>query len=138
MSWGHPSEVLHCNYNGKIGQKFDFIITLDSGVPLIGTGSAPSTSCPCFFLRKSELKRVLNMVQHKKENNLFWNISYWCMKETLLQILSKNLFSLHRACLPPFFFQHISYILYIIPVFCTPAPTLEYWVRLYRCNFLAH
>ena len=25
----HPFSVLHCNYNGEIGQKFDFVITFD-------------------------------------------------------------------------------------------------------------
>ena len=29
MPEGHPSEVLHCNYNGEIGQKIDLVITFD-------------------------------------------------------------------------------------------------------------
>ena len=29
MSQGHPSEVLHCNYDGEISQKFDLVITID-------------------------------------------------------------------------------------------------------------
>ena len=28
MSQGHQSEVLHCNYNGEIGQKIDLVKTL--------------------------------------------------------------------------------------------------------------
>ena len=31
---GHGFEVLHCNYNGEIGQKFDLVITFDGRVLL--------------------------------------------------------------------------------------------------------
>ena len=78
MSHGHPSEVLHSNYNGEIGQKFDLAkyacLGLYLGAPnMVKWGVPEKILQNAVQTRWSQVNRTLQSKVMAKSN--FWPIS---------------------------------------------------------------
>ena len=104
MRSGNHFEVLHCNYNGEISQKFDLVITFDWRVLLTWDQHVWTAFCtifsgtPHFTKVQCTLQNHLRQLKKEKIFALFWLdsqtvayaftlktwVSYWKSKQFLI------------------------------------------------------